>query len=50
MGFYRSHKKFLLFLVSQTVSQMGSAMTGLAVEMCIRDRLQEKEEILRAAK
>ena len=30
-GFYRSHKKFLLFLVSQTVSQMGSAMTGLAV-------------------
>ena len=31
MGFYRSHKKFLLFLVSQTVSQMGSAMTGLAV-------------------
>lgn len=31
MGFYRSHKKFLLFLVSQTVSQMGSTMTGLAV-------------------
>ena len=29
--FYRSHKKFLLFLVSQAVSQMGSAMTGLAV-------------------
>ena len=29
--FYRGHKKFLLFLVSQAVSQMGSAMTGLAV-------------------